>query len=394
MSNATYLKKENIKQVVHAIINNELISVPKIAQVTELTGATVHGITSKLEAQGVLSKCGYSSSNGGRKAQLYTLNKDYKYLVGISIRTNKIAVGIFDFKMNLICKSEAYRDLGEKSVEETIHHIYSFLDKTIKESRVDHNKIASIGINVPGPVDYLAGKVIALRGYPKWHNINLAYQLKQLVGIPVYIDKDVSSGLLLIKQIYKCQDNSNVLYISIDGGIGASIMTGGQIYRGNHGVAGEIGHTTVQQNGERCNCGNIGCLELVSSDYAIIRKSKKILGIPDKQNFSIDDAIQKYKEGCSEINDVFIEATMYLATTIRNSFMIYDPDDIYIRCKWLEFNKTLLFKLIDELYDNNTLIDRGDVKISLIQEENFVLRSAAIIAWNNELHSIDTSFDY
>lgn len=394
MSNATYLKKENIKQVVLAIINNDLISVPRIAQITGLTGATVHGITTKLEAQGSLAKCGLSSSNGGRKAQLYTLNKDYKYLASISIRTNKIAVGIFDFKMNLIFKDVSYKDLGDTSVEETIHHIYSFLDKTIKESRVDYNKIASVGINVPGPVDYLAGNVVALRGYPKWHNINLAYQMEQLIGIPVYIDKDVSSGLMLIKQLYKCQNNSNMIYISIDGGIGAGIMIGGQSYRGNHGVAGEIGHITVQENGERCNCGNTGCLELVSSDYAIIKKSKKILHIPDEQYFSIDDAIQKYKDGCSEIKDVFIEATMYLATTIRNSFMIYDPDNIYIRCKWLEFNKALFFKLIDELYDNNTLIDRGDIKISLIQEDDFVLKSAAIIAWNNELRSIDTSFDY
>lgn len=100
--------------------------------------------------------------------------------------------------------------------------------------------------------------------------------------------------------------------------------------------------------------------------------------------------MERSRGGEKDIEEVFVTATKYLATTIRNSFMLYDPDEIFIRCKWLELNKKLFFKLIDDLYDENTLIDRGNIKISLVNEDRFVLKSAAAIVWNYELESLDS----
>lgn len=390
MSNARQLKKENTRSVIQVIRNSNEFTKPEIAQATGLTGATVHSIILKLEERGLLNKCGFSCSNGGRKAQLYKVAGDYRYVVGISLRTNKIVIGIFDFCMKMLCEKTCHWILGNYSVEETIHAMNDFFQELVEENNVNREKIVAVGVNVPGPVDYRSGKIRSLRGYSKWHNINLAEELGRLTGMQVLVDKDVNSGILLIKQLEKSSNDTNMLYISIEEGIGAGIMLHGEIYRGNHGVAGEIGHITVQENGEKCNCGNVGCLELVSSDFAIIKKSKEILGIAEEDNFTIEEAMEYCYGGRQEIEEVFKTATKYLATTIRNSFMLYDPDEIYIRCKWLEINKKLFFKLIDDLYDENTLIDRGNIKISLVNEEKFVLRSAAAIVWNYELESLDS----
>lgn len=391
MSNARQLKKENTRSVIQVIRNSNEFTKPEIAQATGLTGATVQSIILKLEEIGLLNKCGFSCSNGGRKAQLYKVAENYRYVVGIALRTNKIVIGIFDFCMKMLCEKSCDWTLGDHSVEETIHAMNEFYQELVKENGLNREKIVAVGVNAPGPVDYKTGRILSLRGYSKWHNINLADELGRLMGMQVLVDKDVNSGILLIKQLEKSPNDANMLYISVEEGIGAGIMIHGEIYRGRHGVAGEIGHTTVQENGEKCNCGNVGCLELVSSDFAIISKSKEILGIPEDNNFTIEDAMKYCYMGNQEIEEVFKTATKYLAMTIRNSFMLYDPDEIYIRCKWLEINKKLFFRLIDDLYDDNTLIDRGNIKISLVNEEKFVLRSAAAIVWNYELESLDSN---
>lgn len=390
MSNARQLKKENMRSVIQVIRNSDAFTKPEIAQATGLTGATVHSIILELEERGLLDKCGFSCSNGGRKAQLYKVANDYRYVVGIALRTNKIVIGIFDFCMKMLCERSYEWTLGDHSVEETVHAMNDFFLELVEENGLNRDKIVAVGVNVPGPVDYRTGRIFSLRGYSKWHNINLADELGRLMGMRVLVDKDVNSGILLIKQLEKSPSDANMLYISVEEGIGAGIMINGEIYRGNHGVAGEIGHTTVQENGEKCNCGNIGCLELVSSDFAIIRKARAILGLTEEEKFTVEEAMERSRGGEKDIEEVFVTATKYLATTIRNSFMLYDPDEIFIRCKWLELNKKLFFKLIDDLYDENTLIDRGNIKISLVNEERFVLKSAAAIVWNYELESLDS----
>lgn len=394
MSNATQLKKDNIRQVLQIVRRKEAVSKPEIAQKTGLTGATVQGIIEELAEQGVLRKYGFSPSKGGRKAQLYGLNGEYRYVAGVALRTDRMLIGVFDFRMEMLRSVEHEWDLYGHSVEETIYSMADFLNHLLIESEIERELLAGIGINVPGPVDYVTGKVISLQGYQKWRNVDLTSRLRKIMGLDeekvCILDKDVNSGILLLKQLEKCPNLANILYISVEGGIGAGVIIGGQIYRGNHGVAGEIGHVTVQEDGERCDCGNVGCLELFSSDHAIIRKARKALKIADDARFTLDDAINSYREGLPGMGEIFAEATRHLATMIRNCFMIYDPDEIFIRCKWLDVNRALFFQLIDELYDNNTLIDRGDIKVSLVKENHFVLRSAAAIAWNNILESMDS----
>src|SRR5437764_14004731 len=71
---------------------------------------------------------------------------------------------------------------------------------------------------------------------------------------------------------YGCQ---NMVYLTISTGIGGGVIVNGRIMGGTSGTAGELGHMTVDWRGERCNCGNIGCLESIASGTAIARRARK-----------------------------------------------------------------------------------------------------------------------
>jgi predicted NBD/HSP70 family sugar kinase len=140
-----------------------------------------------------------------------------------------------------------------------------------EELGLDPADAGVIGVGVPGRVNPHLGTVA--------HAVNLGLLdeplplgplLEHALGVPVHVENDVNAaalgaGLLLGRP------TADLAYLSIGTGIAAGFVLGGRIRRGRRGLAGEIGHLTVDANGERCECGRRGCLELVASGSAVAR---------------------------------------------------------------------------------------------------------------------------
>ena len=379
MSDATKIKYENVQQVLQVFRSSDMLTKSEIARETGLTGVTVNSIVSRLEADGIVTNLGLSPSNGGRKASLFSINCDKGLFCGVSIRTTHIAVGLMDFSMTLKYSTQFEWQLGRHSVEETVNQIASFIKNITKEYGAD--KLLAVGINVPGPTDYQNGEVLSLRGFPTWKHIPLAKLLSDALGVSVTVDRDVNSGVELIKQIERLKGMMNMIYIAVDGGIGCGVMINGHTYRGNRGIAGEMGHITMMNNHQHCACGNVGSLKLSASDFAILRRCREILHLDESVPLSVDDAVQLYRDGNEEMIATFRLAVSNLAIAIRNVFMLYDPEVAYLRCRWLHTEDPLYFRLLEEVYIGNTLLEQNSIRIVLLNEDHFVLRSAGVIAW-------------
>ena len=200
------------------------------------------------------------------------------------------------------------------------------------------------------------------------------------------LDRDVNSGVELIKQIERLKGMMNMIYIVVDGGIGCGVMINSHTYRGNRGIAGEMGRITMMSNHQHCACGNVGCLELSASDFAILRRCREILHLDERVPLSVDDAVQLYRDGNEEMIAAFRLAVSNLAIAIRNVFMLYDPEVAYLRCRWLHTEDPLYFRLLEEVYIGNTLLEQNSIRIVLLNEDHFVLRSAGA-----GLHFFDAS---
>lgn len=392
MGNNSQLKRENVLRVLQWVKAGENgITKPELTAATDLTNTTIQNIIAELEQRGVVVCEGVSASNGGRKAQRYALNRSYRYLVGVYLRTNRITVGVFDYNISLLHKSTLRANLSERSVEETIRIIVEQVLEALRNWEIPKGLVAGIGINVPGPVDYEHGRVLTLRGYPGWKSIPLKDQIGRMTGIPTFVDKDVYSGILLLKWNRTPDTAQNMLYISVEDGIGAAVMVDGKVFRGNHGVAAEIGHIALRGNNKRCACGNIGCLETMASDFALLDQARQQGLIAPDQEASIEDLIALAQSGNSAMQAIFEETVACLAVTLRNTYVMYDPDEIAINCRWLQAQQQLYYKLTDSLYDDNNLIDRRSVAIRILDIHDFGLKSAAAIVATHEVESMDSS---
>lgn len=390
MGTVSQLKKNNVLRVLQTIRSNSTgITRPELAIKTGLTGTTVQNIINELEEKGVVLSEGAAVSIGGRKAQKFVINPRYSYLISVYMRVNKVVIGLYDYTINLIEKEHCKIDLSSNTVEETVLQISEMITALLTRKGISKSEVAGIGFSVPGPVDFERGVVITIRGYNRWTNISLKERLEKLLNIPTYVDKDVNSCVSFLKWIHAPGLIPNMLYISIEDGIGAALMINGTVYRGNHGIAGEIGHLTVDNNTTLCACGNKGCIETVASDFAIMDRVRKEMNMPRTPD--MDDVIKMATEGNTAVKNILREAVVPLSVMIRNTFLMYDPDEVFINCLWLQKNQDLFFELIDNLHDSTSLIGNSDLNISLIDIPNFGLKSAAAIVATHEIESPDSS---
>jgi predicted NBD/HSP70 family sugar kinase len=109
-------------------------------------------------------------------------------------------------------------------------------------------------------------------------HIGLREILEQRFHLPVVVEDQARCLALLEGNRGTRRDGQPLLFLLLGSGVGAGILIGGELYRGSRGLAGEVGHLIVEEEGERCSCGNVGCLETVVSEPSILRRFSKRLG--------------------------------------------------------------------------------------------------------------------
>lgn len=156
---------------------------------------------------------------------------------------------------------------------------------------VSREAIAGIGICAPGPLDPRTGVVVNPPNLPGWRNFPLAAEISKTYSVPVRVDNDGNAAALAEALWGAGRGYRNVFYATIGTGIGSGIIFDGHIYHGRTGAAAEGGHITIDYRGPRCNCGKLGCIEILASGTAIARRAAERIAA------GRDSVIREYADG-------------------------------------------------------------------------------------------------
>lgn len=391
MTNTSSLKKSNLLRIVQTIKALGPVSKPEIAAATGLTGASVHNLVKELESKGLVKEFGLSSSSGGRKASLYAFNSSCFFLVGVTATLNTMTAALYDLDFTPLYHNAVDFSLNGSSVESGITTMIEEARKAVEVASGMPGTLLGVGVSVPGLVDYEKGVVIRLTNAPRWKNVPVKDILERELGRPAVIDKDTNAALLHIRQSRIQASPVNAVFLSISHGIGAGLYLNGGIFRSNHGLAGEIGHLSVDGEGKLCNCGNRGCLELYISNRALYEKAKRMLPSLGREMHYADNCIETIarameKDGVSPMT-MYHEAVGRLARCIGDAIRMYDPDEVIIECAWLRRYEEIYRQLCESVFDNNNLIDRSDVNISLNTVEDIWIKGAASLVYDRQFGS-------
>lgn len=163
--------------------------------------------------------------------------------------------------------------------ERVIPRMSEAIEQAITEAHTTLEQIAGIGVGAPGPLNGRTGVVYAPPNLQGWHNVPLRDTFEERFKVPVFIENDANAAALAEHMFGAGQRSQEMVYVTISTGIGGGVITNGQIVAGSTGTAGELGHMTIDWHGDRCNCGNIGCWESISSGTAIARRANEVIAM-------------------------------------------------------------------------------------------------------------------
>lgn len=267
------LKQENKnssqkKRIITYYIHNGNSTITDLAKVLDLSIPTVTKLVEDMCSSGILNSYGKLETAGGRHPQLYGLNPDACYFVGVDIRRFCVNIGLINFNGELVENQMNVPYTFENSPK-GLDNLCDIIRTFISSLIVEKDKILDISINVSGRVNPDSGYSYS------WFNFGedpLSQVMTDKIGIDVYIDNDTRAmtyGEYLRGNINEKKD---MLFVNLSWGLGLGIIIDGKLYKGKSGFAGEFGHTPAYNNEIICHCGKKGCLETEASGSAMYRK--------------------------------------------------------------------------------------------------------------------------
>jgi glucokinase len=157
--------------------------------------------------------------------------------------------------------------------ERIIPRIFGTIEEALSKANVTLKQVAGIGIGAPGPLDSKTGIVFAPPNLAGWNRVPLRDIFIEHFQVPIFVENDANAAGLGEYIFGAGKGSTDMVYMTVSTGIGGGVMIDGKIMEGASGTAAELGHMTIDWHGERCPCGNIGCLEYIASGTSIARKA-------------------------------------------------------------------------------------------------------------------------
>ena len=239
----------------------------QLADVTGLARSTIAARIDVLLRLGLVMPYG-GVSTGGRPPSLLALNPGAWIVAGVDIGATHATAALADLAGTILV--ERRKDLDVATGPD---HVLGWVETVITEMLADQRRsvveLAAIGIGLPGPVEHSSGRAINPPIMPGWDRYDVPAHVQRAFDVPVLIDNDVNI-MALGEQHAHLPDVADLVFIKVSTGIGAGLISGGELQRGAQGTAGDLGHVFVPRAADvTCRCGNQGCLEAVAAVPAL-----------------------------------------------------------------------------------------------------------------------------
>jgi N-acetylglucosamine repressor len=319
--------------VLSAIHRSEPVARREIAAQTGLSLNRVGIIVADLIAHQLICEETSQDRLPGRPANLLRVSPDAGYVIGLDIGGQHSYAALTDLAGNMLATVEQCTEPGPDrnlildGVARLIQTVRQEADTHPRGKNPTAREPATLGIGLRGIVDTRSGLVLGWPNTPAWASawsgMDLAAEIWQRTGIEkIVVEDSVRTMGLCAGRWGSARGVANFLYVFLGTGIGSALFMDGQPYRGGTGLAGELGHVTVDEAGPWCSCGNRGCLEVMASTPAVLHRIQERLA-----ESHMVSALREPFERCALSLDALIEAAGH---GDKIAFQILDQAGSYI----------------------------------------------------------------
>jgi predicted NBD/HSP70 family sugar kinase len=316
-------------RVLEALFKSRIISRAELVQQTGLARASVGSVVFDLMQAGLVEETADepvpAARVTGRPPRLLSLVPTAAYALGVDIGHDHVRVIL----ANLVgspCWDRSHRLAVDHDPERALSVVADLIGQAVSEQGVAREKILGVGLGIACPVDSESGELSAQGIMPGWVGVLPADDLAARTGFPVGIINDANAGVLAEQRFGAARESADVVYLRLSFGIGAGVICGGRMLLGSDGVAGELGHVTVDPAGTVCRCGNRGCLETVASPPALAALLRRSWGRP----VSSTDLPELLREGDRGTLRAIEDAGDAVGRVLASAVQLLNPELIVI----------------------------------------------------------------
>jgi predicted NBD/HSP70 family sugar kinase len=295
------------------------ISRADIARRLGLSPATVTAVTRSLMEAGVIQKVDDGEPRGGRPSELLAVVASAAQAIGVKVASGRLTGVRADLDGTV---RETFAAPFDERSTNPFEALASLLEPHLGATA--GTRLLGVGLGVPGFVDTRTGQVEApLLG---WRHMPLGGYLTKLLELPVLVDNDVNA-LAAYEHLYGLgRAYDDFLTLTLGLGVGAAIVSGGDLRRGGHGAAGELGHFPVDPAGPECHCGKRGCLETYVSDAALLAQARAA-GLAAA---GPDELLALAEAGDERSRELYRAAGVRLGTVAAGLAAVLDPQAVLV----------------------------------------------------------------
>jgi glucokinase len=188
--------------------------------------------------------------------------------------------------------------------------------------------VRGVVLGAPGIICTGEGTIVASPNLPGWRDVPLRDKVAAATGLPVLLENDANAAAYGEYWHGAGQGCGSLVLLTLGTGVGGGLVLGGELWRGADGMAGEIGHVTVEPGGRTCRCGNAGCLETYASATAVVESYRELSGL--EEAVSAEEVNLRAHEGDANARQAYRQAGRALGIAFANLVNLLNPERIII----------------------------------------------------------------
>ncbi|MBN1444787.1 MAG: ROK family transcriptional regulator [Candidatus Omnitrophica bacterium] len=391
-ANREFMREWNRKLVLRQIRKEKETSQINLVKKTKLSAGTIVNITKQLRKEGFIRYTGKGKSLSGRRPEKFCFNSDARHVISVALFALETKISVIDLNGKIKHKL-SYPTEHEKGEKTVLTNLAKQVKSTLLKYSIPKEKLNSLSVSIEGSVDEETG-CLKISSHFGWKNVPVRDTLEKMLGCKTFIESEGRAMALGEYYFGAGKKADSMLCVDIDSGIGTAFIKNGEVYHGAHNLEAELGHSLVLEDGPLCRCGRKGCLEVVSSGSAIIKRTEemvrtgrikkqgslaKISGLPEREAIRIIFEMAEKKDAA--VLKILEDAGYYLGLSIANMITYVDPEIIVLTGYVSEEDPGVFLNIVDKVYKEKLFLPnmrKTKIVKSALGEDSVLIGGAAV----------------
>jgi predicted NBD/HSP70 family sugar kinase/biotin operon repressor len=325
------IRARHRRLVLDLLRQNVSLSQADIARKTGLSRTTISTLVSELRGMGLIVEAEPGRAGAGAGAQvgrpptMIALDDSAGAAVGVDFGHGHVRVAVANLAHTVLSEGHAEMDVDGDPTG-SLDAAAALVGEALAEAGVERSRVIGAGMGLPGPIDRARGMVASTAILPGWQLVRAADEMSMRLGVPVELDNDANLGALAETVWGASQGRAHVAYVKAATGIGCGLVIDGWLFRGAQGIAGELGHTVVNESGLVCYCGRRGCLETAAGALAITELVRRRHG----DHLTMGRVVALATEGDPSCQRAIVDIAGEIGIAAANVCNMFNPERLVI----------------------------------------------------------------